>query len=272
MTNTATIPDPQFATLDGFRVRYADSGSGPERTILLTSPWPESLYAFAPVWPMLEPYARLVALDLPGFGRSEGSVDLMSPRAMGDFLTRFVSESGLVRPYVVAPDVGTAAALFAAASSPKRFSGLVVGGGATSIPLRLGEPLASWVLDPDLDRYRAVDPRLVVNTAVDNHAGSVPDDIRSDYLASYDGDRFVESMRYVRRYPEELPVLAGLLPDLRVPVTVVSGRHDHVVPLENATFVADRVPEGRSVVLEAGHFVWEEVPEQYAATVLDVLN
>src|SRR5262245_48686546 len=176
MINTATIPEPQFATLDGVRVRYADTGGGPERTVLLTSPWPESLYAFAPVWPLLEQYARLVALDLPGFGRSHGSVDLMSPRAMGDFLTRFVAETRLVKPYLVAPAVGTAAALFGAGSSPKQFSGLVVGGGATSIPLRLGEPLASWVLDPDLDRYRAVDPSVVVNTAIDNHAGSVPED------------------------------------------------------------------------------------------------
>ena len=110
---------------------------------------------------------------------------------------------------------------------------------------------------------------MVVNTAVDNHAGDVPDEIRADYLASYQGDRFVESMRYVRRYPEELPLLAELLPHLTFPVTVVSGRHDHVVPLANADFIADRVPNGRSVVLDAGHFLWEEVPDLYAAAVLD---
>ena len=28
-----------------------------------------------------------------------------------------------------------------------------------------------------------------------------------DYLTSYDGDRFVESMRDVRRYPADLPLL-----------------------------------------------------------------
>ena len=79
-------------------------------------------------------------------------------------------------------------------------------------------------------------------------------------------------MRYVRRYPEELPVLAELLPHLQVPVTVVSGRHDHVVPLANADFVVDRVPDARTVVLDAGHFLWEEVPDQYAAAVLDAID
>jgi hypothetical protein len=60
----------------------------------------------------------------------------------------------------------------------------VVGGDATAVPLELGEPLASWVLDPDLGQYRRLDPHVVVNTAVDNHAGNVPDAIRADYLAS----------------------------------------------------------------------------------------
>jgi pimeloyl-ACP methyl ester carboxylesterase len=271
MTTTVTVPPTRFRTVDDVSVRYADSGgAGP--TVLLTSPWPESLYAFAPVWSRLAPHARLFAVDLPGFGRSERRDDLMSPRAMGGFLTRLVAQADLERPYVVAPDVGTAAALFAAAAEPERFSGLVIGGGGTAVPLQLGEPLASWVLDPDLDRYRQVDPRLIVNRAVDNHAGDVPDDIRADYLASYEGDRFVESMRYVRRYPEELPVLADLLPDLQVPITVVSGRHDHVVPLANATFVADRAPRVETVVLDAGHFLWEEVPDQYADAVLAAMS
>jgi hypothetical protein len=106
---------------------------------------------------------------------------------------------------------------------------------------------------------------VVVNTAVDNHAGNVPDAIRVDYLASHEGDRFVESMKYVRRYPQELPALADLLPQTQLPVTVLSGRHDHVVPLTNATFLVNRLPHGRSVVLDAGHFVWEEAPEQYVA-------
>jgi pimeloyl-ACP methyl ester carboxylesterase len=271
MTTTTNPVQSTYRSIDGVRIRYADSGGSDRPTILLTSPWPESLHAFDLIWPTLEPQARLLAVDLPGFGRSERRDDLLSPRAMGRFLARLVDEAGLDHPYVMGPDVGTAAALFAAADYPDRFAGLVVGGGATAVPLQLGEPLTSWVLDPDLAPYRRLDPHAVVNTAVDNHARHVPDDIRADYLASYEGDRFVESMRYVRRYPEELPVLHELLPHLRVPVTVVSGMRDRVVPLANATYVADRVPEGRSVVLDAGHFLWEEVPDQYAEAVLDAV-
>ncbi|WP_374970492.1 alpha/beta fold hydrolase [Terrabacter sp. BE26] len=267
-----TSIETQYRTVDGLRIRYADTGTTAGPTVLLTSPWPESLHAFTPIWSSLAARARLFAVDLPGFGRSERRDDLLSPRAMGEFLARLVVEADLGKPYIVGPDVGTAAALFAAAAHQGLFSGLVIGGGGTAFPLQLGEPLASWVLDPDLDRYRAVNPATIVNAAVDNHAGAVPDAIRADYLASYEGERFVESMRYVRRYPQELPVLADLLPQLQVPVTVVSGRHDHVVPLANATYVADRAPYASNVVLDAGHFLWEEVPDQYAAAVLDAIT
>jgi pimeloyl-ACP methyl ester carboxylesterase len=82
------------------------------------------------------------------------------------------------------------------------------------------------VLDPDLDKYCRMDPRAIVTAAVNTTAGGIPDDIRADYLVCYDGDRFAESMRYVRRYPEELPILAGLLPQISVPVTIINGRHD----------------------------------------------
>ena len=269
---TTTIPQVRFRTIDGVRIRYADSGSSQRPAVVLTSPWPESLHAFAPMWASLSENAHLFAVDLPGFGASERREDLLSPQAMGEFLAGLVAEADLGMPHIVAPDVGTAAALFAAAAHPERFAGAVVGTGGAAVPIQLGEPLASWVLDPDLDQYRRMDPRAIVGAALDTIAGGIPDDIRADYLACYDGDRFVESMRYVRRYPEELPVLAGLLPQITVPVTIINGRHDRVVPLANAEFLDQRLPDSRLVIIDAGHFVWEEAPAQYASAVLESIT
>jgi pimeloyl-ACP methyl ester carboxylesterase len=266
---TTTTPQVQFRTVDGVRIRYAESDGPPERTVLLTSPWPESLYAFAPIWPTLAEYARLFAVDLPGFGASEARDDLFSPRAMGEFLAELIAEADLGTPHIVAPDVGTSAALFAAASHPDRVASAIVGTGGAAVPLQLGEPLASWVLDPDLDKYRQMDPRAIVGVAIDTNAAGVPDEIRADYLNCYDGDRFVESMRYVRRYPEELPALAELLPEIATPVTIINGRHDRVVPLANAEFLDERLPASRLEIIDAGHFVWEEAPAEYASIVLD---
>ena len=158
-----------------------ESGSGTPTAVArksrrssLPSPWPESVYAFAPIWASLAGHARLFAVDLPGFGASERREDLLSPRAMGDFLARPIAEADLGTPHIVAPDVGTAAALFAAAAHPERIASAIVGTGGAAVPIQLGEPLASWVLDPDLDKYRKMDPRVIVGAALDTIAAGYP--------------------------------------------------------------------------------------------------
>ena len=267
-----TSIEPRFRTIDGLRIRYADSGGTQKPVVLLTSPWPESIYAFAPMWATLAEHARLFAVGLPGFGASERRDDLLSPRAMGAFLQQLITEADLGRPHLVAPDVGTSAALFAAAARPERIASAIVGTGGAAVPIDLGEPLRSWVLDPDFDKYRRMDPRAIVNVAADTIAGGIPDEIRADYLDCYDGDRFAESMRYVRAYPEELPVLAKLLPQIRTRVTIINGRNDRVVPPANAEFLGERLPNSHLAIIDAGHFVWEEAPAEYASIFLDSIR
>ena len=131
---TTTALQVDFRAVDGVRIRYADSGGSPGPVLLLTSPWPESVYAFAPMWASLADHARLFAVDLPGFGASERREDLLSPRAMGEFLAQLIAEADLGRPHIVGPDVGTSAALFAAAAHPERIASVIVGTGGDRDP------------------------------------------------------------------------------------------------------------------------------------------
>jgi pimeloyl-ACP methyl ester carboxylesterase len=255
---------PQFRTIDGLSIRIADSGEGDEHALLL-SPWPESLYAFEPMWPRLAAGTRLIAVDLPGFGRSERRNDLMSPRAMGAFILRLADALELEHPHVVGPDIGTSASLFAAAAQPGRFRSVVVGSGGTAIPLQLGGVLKEWVEAPGIEAYRAIDGRQVVAVAIGTLERYTPTAAaREDYLASYAGERFAESMRYVQAYPEELPILRDLLPTIQTPVQIIAGARDTVVPLANAEFLQERLPYSRLDVIDAGHFTWEDAAEEYA--------
>ncbi len=259
-----------FRDVDGTRIRYAESNGPAEQSILLTSPWPESVYAFASIWPSLAPRFHLTAVDLPGFGKSERKDQLLSPQAMGDFLVRLIDELGLSNTHIVGPDIGTSAALFAAAARPDLLSSVIVGSGGAVVPIQLGGALEEWTLAPDLDRFRAMDPRAIVNAALDTIQGhTLPVDIREDYLESYDGDRFVESMRYVRTYPHELPILARRLPDIETPVLIIAGRRDRAVPLANAEFLDARLRNSKLAIVDAGHFVWEEAPGEYGSLVAD---
>jgi pimeloyl-ACP methyl ester carboxylesterase len=102
-------------------------------------------------------HTHLVAIDLPGFGQSERRNDLMSPRAMGEFIVRAADAFGLEQPHVVGPDIGTGTSLFAAALHPGRFRSLVVGTGGAAVPLQLGGVLKEWVEAPSLEPYRKPD-------------------------------------------------------------------------------------------------------------------
>jgi pimeloyl-ACP methyl ester carboxylesterase len=257
----------QFRVLDGLSVRFAESEKRDDHALLL-SPWPESLLAFVPTWERLAEHTHLVAIDLPGFGRSQRRDELLSPRAMGEFIIRAADTFGLDHPHVVGPDIGTAAALFAAAQYSGPLRSLVVGSGGTAVPLQLGSVLKDWVEAPDLEGYRRADPREIVAGALTGiERYRLPDAIREDYLSSYEGDRMVESMRYVRAYPAELPVLRDLLPQIQAPVQIIAGRHDQAVPPVNAEFLHDRLPHSKLDLLDAGHFTWEDAADDYAALV-----
>jgi pimeloyl-ACP methyl ester carboxylesterase len=220
------------------------------------------------MWGRLAGHAHLVAVDLPGFGHSERRDSLLTPRAMGQFIVRLADEFGLENPHAVGPDIGTGALLFAAADNPGRLQSLVVGSGGASFPLELGGILNDWVVAPNVDGYRAVDPREIVTAAVRGiERYELPDAVREDYLSAYEGDRFVESMRYVRAYPTELPILVGLLPQIETPVQIIGGLWDWAVPPSNHRFLHERLPKSKLDLIDAGHFTWEDAATDYAKLV-----
>ncbi len=264
--NAATQITTRQREADGLMVRYAESDPDGDETVLLLNPWPESLFAWETIWSRLAETARLLAIDLPGFGQSEGRADLLSPRAMGRFLLRLVDEWGLGRPHVVGPDVGTGAVLFAASEDLDRFPSAVVGSGGASFPLEVTGALKDIIEAPDLSGFRALDGREIVAGALEGiERHRLPPAVREDYLNSYAGDRFVESAAYVRSYPADLPVLAERLGDIRTPVQIIAGRHDGLVPPSNAEFLHARLADSKLDILETGHFTWEDGADDYLA-------
>ncbi|MFD8983454.1 alpha/beta fold hydrolase [Streptomyces sp. NPDC059564] len=260
-------------TVDGLAIRHVDTGEQPGPTLLMTSPWPESLLAFRRIWPRLAPLGRLVAVDLPGFGHSEGRTELFTPSAMGEFLYALISEWGLGTPHVLGPDVGTGAALFLAARHPESVASVIVGSGGAAYPLDVSGALADIIAAPDLGFLEDFDARASVGAAVEAGApkGEEPE-VWEDYVSSYEDGRFAESARYVRAYPAELPVLGDLLPSITTPVLVMNAEHDELVPPSNGVYLHDRLPNSRLVSFDSGHFPWEQAAAAYGATVAGWLD
>jgi pimeloyl-ACP methyl ester carboxylesterase len=256
-------------TADGVEIRYAESNLDAEVTLLLLSPWPESLYAWEQLWPRLGSAAHVLAIDLPGFGQSEGRVDLYSPQAMGRFLVRLIDEWELGAPHILGPDVGGPATLFAAAEPPASLTSMVIGNGATAYPLDVGGNLAELIANPDFESLLALDGAGVVRQAMTAHDSyEVSAAALEDYLASYAGSRFGESARFVRNYPIDLALLKDLLPRIETPVKIIAGARDPMVPLSNAEYLKARLPRCELTALDLGHFAWEDGPDAWGDAAL----
>jgi pimeloyl-ACP methyl ester carboxylesterase len=263
---------PQIKTIDGLSIRYAESEPREVSAILL-SPWPESLYTFEQMWSRLAEHAHLVAIDLPGFGHSQRRDDLLKSSTMGEFVAHAVEAFELTWPHAVGPDIGTSTLLFTAANHPGLLRSVTVGNGTAAVPIQIGSVLKDAVDAPNLDALRQIDPHQGVDSVlafVEHY--KLPEHVHQDFLESYEGDRFAESIRFVRSYRDELPVLGDLLSMIQTPVQIITGDHDPGVLPVNGEYLHERLPHNRHDHLDAGHFAWADAADDYARLLIDWWN
>jgi pimeloyl-ACP methyl ester carboxylesterase len=262
----------QFRTIDRIKIRFAANRKSDGEPILLLSPLPESILAFLPTWEMFSALGRVVAVDLPAFGLSGSEPYLRAPEPLGTFVIRIIESFGLVKPHVVAPDVGTPACLFAAANHPGVFQSLVIGSGATD-HTDIGGVLDAIVNAPSLEQFKDLTGEQFVRGALENMTQyKLPEHALQDYLASYAGDRFWNAMAFVRDYPNSLPRLAKRLGDVTVPCQITVGRHDPFVPVSNAVGLHKGLRKSNLNVLDCGHFVWEDAAAEYGRLASDFIK
>lgn len=94
---------PEYRRIEGINIRFANGGNPDGETLVLLNPLPQSILAFDPMWEKLIHHFNVFAVDLPGFGRSDGGPEFMTFAAQGDFLKKiiegyFLSSTGLIKP------------------------------------------------------------------------------------------------------------------------------------------------------------------------------
>jgi pimeloyl-ACP methyl ester carboxylesterase len=188
------------------------------------------------------------------------------PGHLATFVAGLINERGLGAPHIVGPEVGTAAALFLAARAPERVTSLTVGGGAVRYPIDAGGALKDVIEAPSIDAVA----RTNISAAVESGAASDTEpDVHEDYVSAYDLERFAESARFVRHYPEQNLVLRDLLPTITSPTQIVAGRNDDLVPWSNNQYLDELLPHSEIHALDAGHYAWEQAPEEYGSLIAD---
>lgn len=273
----AAVVTPRFTTIDGMRVRYVRSGSGPP--VLLVHGILASIYTWRELLPVLAREHDVVALDLPGFGASDQPAGL-SGLVYPSVLIGLMDQLGIPRATIVGHSLGGAAACLLAAEQPERVErlALIAPAGfnfaAEEMPwlLRAVEWPPVGELLERLPVRRAL-VRIGMRQVVFDDA-LVTDESVEEYWAPLARPGAVASLRALMASRHALgarfPALAARV---RAPTLLVWGREDAWIPVSHAERFLAAIPGSRKEVLErCGHLPQEEHPQQVARLLSELLQ
>jgi pimeloyl-ACP methyl ester carboxylesterase len=264
----------QFTVIDNLNIRYAEHEQGFEETLLLLNPVPESIFCFTPIWNSLARQFNLLAIDMPGFGQSEAREDLYSVSAMADFLPKLIDHFAIKKVHILGPDIGAPIALFLAARYPERIKSIIINGGAAVIPFKVDNVLRDIMYAPDLEGFKQLAVKDVINGSLSELRNyRLPDEIRADYISSYENGRLFTAMKILRAYIVDIPILNELLESIMTPVQIIWGVNDPVALVDNAYILHERLPKNKIHIVEDGaHYIWEENSAEYLAIITNWLS
>jgi haloalkane dehalogenase len=269
--------ESRFAEVSGARVHYVDEGEGP--ALLMVHGNPTWSYLFRRLIPLLRDRFRCIAADLPGFG-------LSTPPAGYDFLPQSHAAvlGGLVERLELSAftplvqDWGGPIGLSVAERFADRVERLVIGNTfAWPVNGDVHFELFSRIMGGPIGEFAIRRYNAFVNLLIPAGIKRAP--ITAADLEAYrrplpDAQRRMPSYilpREIRKSRDFLARCEAALPDLRSkPALIVWGDADFAFrPKERERFEA-AFPDHRTVVLRgAGHYIWEDAPDEIAAAIRD---
>lgn len=252
--------------LDGLKIRYAQSRKTDRPTVLFLSPLPQSILCYDAVWAQLEGDADLIAVDLPGFGRSDGRTEHMSFAAQSAFLENFIEALALEEVHIVAPDIAMPVAMHYAIHRKSKAKSLIIGDGPGILPSADGSLIRKIVYSGfwrTMVRLNGAKTFLAGALQLGYLHHSPTKDELQDYVSSYSG-RIGQVTQYFKQYPEGCKDLTTNIKNLKVPVQVFWADEDAFLKVENAHQLHGRLPDSAVHVFEnCGHFCYQDKSDEF---------
>jgi pimeloyl-ACP methyl ester carboxylesterase len=255
-------------------INYERRGTG--EPLLLIHGIGHRWQAWEPVLDTLAEQHDVIAIDLPGFGKSPRPVGGMphSVPALAAVLGSFLAELGVDRPHVAGNSLGGGLALeLGAAGIARSATALSPAGFATRAEamraLAILVELRGTTFLPEAAIRRIVASpagrRISVGMVVAKPDGLSRERTLGDALSMRRGKGFIAMARALHGYAFD-----GA-PD--VPVTIAWGDHDRILIPRQATRAEQRLPLATHVGLAGcGHVPMSDDPELIAATILATTN
>lgn len=267
----------QFLMLpDGGTAHVRDEGNKNGPALVLVHGSNASLHTWEPWVARLGDRFRIITLDMPGHGLT-GAVPSgdYSRAGMVSFTHEVVETLGLTNFALGGNSMGGGVAALYAETYPDEVAALILVD-AAGIPREQvnkdGMPLAFRLARmPVLNKIMLyVTPRSVVaeglHKAFHDPSQVTPEMVSRYYdLALMEGNRKATVARFANSDNTD-STLADGLSALKMPVLIMWGDQDRLIPVETASDFADRLPQAQTVIYQdVGHIPMEEAADASAA-------
>jgi pimeloyl-ACP methyl ester carboxylesterase len=274
------------ADVDGFNVFYREAGPSDAPALLLLHGFPSAGHMFRDLIPALADRFRVVAPDLPGFGRSD-----MPPRdkfsytfaRLAEVIERFTEVIGLARFAIYIFDYGAPTGLRMAVRHPERITAIITqNGNAYEEGLSDGwTPIRAYWQDPSQANRAALRAFLSPETTLWQYTHGVADTSvvspdgysLDDYYMARPGadevqlDLFGDYKSNVAMYPEFQAYFRKHKP----PLLAIWGKNDPFFLPPGAEAFKRDIPAAEIRFLDTGHFALETHCDEIAAAVREFL-
>ena len=271
------MPENHFLQIDQLSVHVQTCGAG-QPAFLLLHGFAANLDSWEAVMGPLSRHGQVIAFDRPAFGQTERPLNWKGQNpycfdAQVELARQLLDAYNVPRAILMGHSAGGALALQLALQYPERVQALVLvdaaifsGGGPPgwAQPL-LGLPPIRWL---GLRMIRQAGKRLpkLLELAWHDPQRLTPE-IVSQYTRPLKLENWDRALWEFTR-ANQAPKLAGCLAQVRMPVLVVSGDDDRIVPPAESTRLAQELPDAsRAIIPEAGHVPHEEQPEAFLQAV-----
>lgn len=275
-------PDSRFAQVNGVTLHYKVAGQG-EPVFVLLHGFGASVFSWHKVMPELAALGKVVAYDRPAFGLSERPLQWAgqnpySPEAQVDQLFGLMDTLGIERAILVGNSAGGTVALRAALARPERVQAVIAVDAAVYGTGGAPGFIRPLLRTPQLRRLGPLIVRRLIRRGDDLIRQAWHDPSRID-PATWEGyHKPLRAQNWDRALWELVAAsragdLADRLAELTLPVLVITGDDDRIVPTEQSLHLAQDLPHARLVVLpNCGHLPQEECPEDFLQAVREHLD
>lgn len=265
--------DSQFIEINGLSVHVKTMGQG-EPVIILLHGFGASLYSWQAVMEPLSRLGTVIAFDRPAFGLTgrplswEGQ-NPYGPEAQVALVTGLLDHFNIQQAVLVGNSAGGTVAMQTTLAHPERVSALVLvdpavygGGGAPAWVRPLLATPQMRRLGPLVARQIQVrGPRLIDLAWYD------PSRIQPETIELYKKPLLVENWDkalWEMTLASRASSLENRLDEFSLPILVITGEDDRIVPTADTLRLAGELPNANLVVIaSAGHVPHEEQPAEF---------